>query len=163
MTGAASVKPGPQRSVWRLFPWAMVGCLLVVVAVNGVLAWAALSSFPGNAVADDFGTSNRYNHILAQAELQAALGWSVTTSMDAGRPVLTLTAKDGTPLDGAAIMSVTQRPLGLPQTVTQHFQAIGPGRYRADIALAQPGNWDMMVRVASQGHVLAVTRRVVLR
>lgn len=163
MTVAASAKPSPHRSTWRWFPWAMVGCLLVVVAVNGVLAWAALTSFPGKAVDDDFGISNRYDQIIAQAEQQAKLGWSVETTMDAGRPVIRLTAKDGTPLDGAVISAVTQRPLGPPQTVAQHFQAIGPGRYRVDVALSQPGNWDMMLRVAVRGQKLSVTRRVVLR
>ena len=163
MTVAVPKQTGAQRSGWRWFPWAMVGCLLVVVGVNGVLAWAALSSFPGKAVDDDFGTSNRYDKILEQAERQVALGWTMSVALDAGHPVLTVTAKDGTPLDGAVIMSVTRRPLGPPQTMTQHFQAIGPGRYRADTALAQPGHWDMMLRVTAQGQNFAATRRLTLQ
>jgi nitrogen fixation protein FixH len=127
------------------------------------LAWAALSSFPGKAVDDDFGVSNRYDRVLAQAERQAALGWSVASAIEDGRPVLTLTGKDGSRLENAEIVSVTQRPLGPPETVTQHFVAIGPGRYRADSALSQPGNWDMMLRVVAQGQTLAATRRVTMR
>ena len=160
MIHAVSLTTAVRRSNWRWFPWAMVGCLMVVVCVNGVLAWAALSSFPGQAVDDDFGASNRYDRILAQAERQAALGWSVSATIDEGRPMLVLAAKDGTPLEHAEIVSVTQRPLGPPQTTTQHLQAIAPGRYRADTALPQAGNWDMMLRVVADGQTLAATRRV---
>jgi nitrogen fixation protein FixH len=163
MIPSVSLKNGAPRSAWRWFPWAMVGCLLVVVGVNGVLAWAALSSFPGKAVEDDFGASNRYDQVLAQAERQAALGWSVSATVDEGRPVLALAAKDGTPLENAEVVSVTQRPLGPPQTITQKLRAIAPGRYRADVALPQAGNWDMMLRVVSGGQTLAATRRVTVR
>lgn len=163
MTRGVVAGTGPARSAWRWFPWAMVGCLGVVVAVNGVLAWAALSSFPGKAVDDDFGVSNRYDRVLAQAERQAALGWSVSAALEGGSPVLTLAAKDGSPLEDAQIVAVTQRPLGPPETVTQHFVAIGPGRYRADSALSQPGNWDMMLHVSVRGQTMAATRRVTMR
>jgi nitrogen fixation protein FixH len=153
----------PARTRWRLFPLAMILCLLVVVAVNGVLAWAALSSFPGKAVEDDFGASNRYDQVLEKASRQAALGWVVQARVEDGHAVIDLSGPDGTPLVGATIAATAVRPLGPPQTMDPNFQAIAPGRYRAEAVLPQAGKWDLQLRLAVDGTSYSATRRVLVR
>ncbi len=155
--------PPPRRSLWRMFPLAVTLSLGFVVVVNSILAWAAISSYPGDAVQDDFGTSNRYDQVLEKATRQAALGWGVQASTESGRPVLVLNGPDGKPLEHASITATALRPLGPPQTMHPTFVEAGPGIYRADEVLPQQGNWDLMLRVAVDGKTLSATRRVLLK
>ncbi len=55
-------------TVWRYFPVAALTSLGVVVVVNTVLAYAALSTFPDLATPDDFDTGNRYARVLDTAQ-----------------------------------------------------------------------------------------------
>jgi nitrogen fixation protein FixH len=155
--------PLPPPTPWRFFPLAAIAALGVVVAVNGVLAWAALSSFPGLAVEDDFATSNRYDRILDRASRQAALGWTVEAGAEAGAPVLRLARPDGAPLDGAAIIATAQRPLGPPETAQTGFTGEGGGRYRAAEALGRPGQWELLLSITLDGQTLTATRRIVVK
>lgn len=152
-----------RKSSWRLFPLALIASLLVVVAVNVFMAWTAISGFPGKAVDNEFGVSNRYDQVMAQADRQTALGWKVEALMQGALPVVTLVGRDGRPLEGARISAVTERPVGPPQTVTHGFHAAAPGRYVSDAPLGQSGNWDMMLRIEADGQTMAATRRILLR
>ena len=158
-----SVMLTDPKSPWRLFPLALIASLLVVVAVNVFMAWTAISGFPGKAVENEFGVSNRYDQVLAQADRQAALGWRVNASIDGALPGITLVGADGKPLEGARISAVTGRPVGPPQTIEHGFHAVAPGRYVSDAPLGQLGNWDMMLRIEAAGQTMAATRRIVLR
>jgi nitrogen fixation protein FixH len=153
----------PSLSPWRFFPMAALLSLAVVIAVNGLLAYFALSTFPGLAVANDFDTSNRYDQVLEAAQRQAALGWNLQARLEAGHPVLVLIGRDGQGLDAAEIIATAQRPLGPPQTVHPRFVAEGAGRYRADTSLEAPGQWDLLLQVIAYGQTLTATRRVILQ
>ena len=79
------------------------------------MVYAALHSFPGKAGDEGFDLSNHYNAVLDRVQREAALGWTVQARTDAaGRPVVTLTDRDGAPLRGASVAASAQRPLGAP-------------------------------------------------
>ena len=91
----------PARSAWRFFPWLIAAAIGVVVAVNGVMIYAAFSSFPGRAGSEGFDLSNRYNAVLDHAQREAELGWTLLAKADGtGRPEVRLTDRDGSPLSG---------------------------------------------------------------
>jgi nitrogen fixation protein FixH len=161
--GREGLPSGNGRSPWRWFPQAMILSLLVVVAVNILMAYYALSTFPGLAVANDFDTSNRYDAVLARAERQAALGWAIDARIEDGRPVLLLNGADGAPLTDAAVSGILQRPLGPPRTAHPAFAAAAPGRYVADAAVAEPGQWDLLLSVTAGGNTLTTTRRLIAK
>ena len=71
----------PRRSAW--IPWVFVGGLLLVVAVNAVLIVTAVGSFTGLTTGHSYDRGRAYNHVLAEAARQDALGWtdSVTLSV----------------------------------------------------------------------------------
>jgi nitrogen fixation protein FixH len=150
-----------RRSMWRFLPLALMLWLVIVAAVNGVMIWRAVGSFPGLAVEDDFGSSNRYDRVLAVAEAQSALGWRVDAALEADRTVLHLAGPSGAPLDGAAITATLERPLGPKLATTPVFTETGPGRYIADAGPAGTGAWDLKLLVVRQGQTLAVTRRII--
>ncbi len=150
------------HSAWRFFPWYVAGALGVVMVVNAALTWFAVTSFPGLATQHGFDASNNYDRVLAAAERQAALGWTVRDTLTDGRPVITLSGRDGAPLVGASIAATAERPLGEAETTELTFHAIAPGRFEADPALAW-GKWDMTLTVTAEGHEYHSVRRVVVK
>ena len=119
----ATSKP-VSTSSWRWFPLGLFLSMAVVFAVNAVLVWQALDSFPGKAVENDFDTSNNYNEVLDAAQAQAALGWTLQARAESGHPVLVLTGRDGKPLEGARITATARRPLGPPEATHPEFTEV---------------------------------------
>ena len=157
---------GPRKggSAWRWFPWALAGGMAVVFAVNGAMVAFAIGTFPGKAGSDGFDLSNHYDRVLETAERQAALGWKLDATLDAaGRPVVTLTDRAGTPLSHAGVEAVAERPLGEPERARLALHAAGTGRYVAQTPLPGPGQWDLTLSATAVGHTVAATRRVVVR
>jgi len=156
--------PGKQPGTsWNWFPWWIAGSMGVVIAVNIAMVTFALHTFPGQAGSDGFDLSNHYDQVLAKVQQQAALGWDVRLLPgDAGHPVLVLTDRSGAPLRDAQVQGIAARPLGPPETTPLVFRDAGPGRYVADAPLTMPGQWEMEISVAAQGHTIATTKRIVI-
>jgi nitrogen fixation protein FixH len=149
------------RSGWRFFPLAVAGGIGLTVAVNGAMAWQAITTFPGRTGRDTFELSNRYNAVLARAEEQAALGWVVKAALNPkARPQLILTDATGRGLQGARIVATAERPLGATHTTRLSFIDQGQGRYLADMPLTIAGQWDVAIEAQADGKTYAVTRRV---
>ncbi|MDR3538461.1 MAG: FixH family protein [Acetobacteraceae bacterium] len=161
--GAARGDKTP-RSAWRWFPWAIAGCMLVVMVVNFGMVYAALHTFPGQAGSDGFDLSNHYDTVIERVQQQAALGWTLEARADAeGRPVLALTDKTGAPLTGARVDGTAERPLGAERTTHVAFQEQAPGRYVGDAKLGLPGQWDLSLVADAGGHQVVTTRRIIVR
>ena len=157
--------PSPGRSAWRYYPHAVILGMAVVVAVNAGMIYVALHSFPGAAGSDEgFALSNHYDTVLAHAQREAALGWTVAAQTDdSGRPVVALADRDGAPLHGATVAAIAERPLGVPQTRALAFREAAAGHYVADTALPMQGQWELTLTASSDGQAMAVTRRVIVR
>ena len=159
--GASTAIPG--RSTWRWFPWVVALSLLVVIAVNGGMMWAALSTFPGTAGADGFDLSNHYDHVLDRVAQQAALGWTVQASVDAeAHPRIALTDRTGAALVGVHIQARAERPIGPAEATVLTFQASGDGGYRAVQALPVRGQWELLISASVDGRTVTTTRRVIV-
>ncbi len=156
--------PEPARSAWRLFPWLVAAAMGVVVAVNAGMIFAALASFPGKAGNDGFDLSNQYDAVLEHAQRTAELGWTMLARTDAtGRPEVTLTDRQGSPLTGASVAAAAERPLGAPETRRLVFHETDAGHYVADTALTLPGQWDLTLSASAGGSQVAATRRIIVR
>ncbi len=143
--GAASARSG-----WRFFPWFVAGGIGITVLVNFALLWFAVESFPGLATQGGFATSNAYDRVLAAAQQQAALGWTVQDTLVAGRPVVTVAGPDGGPLVGATLAATAERPVGTALPIPLVFHETLPGRFEADIVL-EAGKWDLDLAVRAGG------------
>lgn len=148
---------------WRWFPHASIGSLALVVVVNAGLIWAALGTDPGEATKDDFGTSNRYDSVLALAAKQAELHWRLDTEARSGHPVLHLAGPDGRTLDQAVITGVAQRPLGADISSKLTFTQAPDGAYVAAEALDGIGQWEMRLVIQHGTDRMAVTRRLIVK
>lgn len=157
---------GPPRAAtprtgWRFFPWYVAGGLGIVMVVNFTMTWLAVTTFPGQVTDRGFATSNNYNEVLAAAERQAALGWSVRTELAGSHPVLTLAGRDGAPLAAPRVTAVARRPVGDPGPIELVLRPTAPGRFEAETALA-PGRWDLDLIVMAEGSEFLSTRRLVV-
>ena len=133
------------------YPWTFVLGLLVVVAVNLVLIFSAIETFPGLRTEKAYDKGLKYNETLAAAEQQRRLGWrsevSVTPTADDRRFLVTATLRDpeGRPIPGLAARAFITRPTVGGHDVETVLADQGDGRYVADVSLPLPGLWDVRV------------------
>jgi nitrogen fixation protein FixH len=154
--------PVKPRSAWRFFPLAVGAAMAVVIAVNVGMAWSAIRTFPGAAVNDTFDHSNGYDKVLNAAARQAALGWSLQLTVEAGVPVAVLTDRHGRPVEDARMTVIAQRPLGAEEAGQMTFRSNGHGRYAGTTALTPPGQWDLLFTASIGDRHFHATRRIVV-
>lgn len=124
-----------------------VSCFAVIIAVNLLLAWQALRTFPGVEVQNSYVASQGFNTRLAE---QRALGWQARVEVAPGELRLFLTGPDGAPARVAAVEGVLGRATTTAQDSHPAFQPI-PGGFAAPVDLA-PGNWNLrLVATAPDG------------
>jgi nitrogen fixation protein FixH len=128
----------PQRSTW--IPWVFVGGMALVVLVNLVLVYAALSTFTGVTTGQSYDRGRSYNQVLAEAARQDALGWAAQVTLDGRVLTVTVRDRDGLPL-GGRIEGVLLRPLEGAE-LRLDFAAAGPGRFIAFAELPAAGQWE---------------------
>ena len=151
-----------QATRGRWIPWVFVGGMLLVVAVNLVLVWFALTTFTGVTVGHAYDRGRTYNHVIEAAERQDALGWHAALSLEAGRLTVRVTDRSGNPVDGS-IAGRLERPLD-GSALPLAFTAIGRGHFAASAEGASLGQWDSrLLFVAGSGDRLDVRKRIVVR
>ena len=138
-----------ERSAWRFFPLAVVLTLTVVAIVNGIMIYYAESTFPGEAITNEFALANNYAKVLDAEKAEKALGWRLAASLDGRAPVLHIVGSNGTPLANLVLRGIATRPLGPEHRTPLQFREVAPGTYHADLALSEPGNWELVVRATN--------------
>ena len=150
----------PKRSNW--IPWVFVGGMLLVVVVNGFMAYAALSTFTGVTTGRSYDRGRSYNQVLAEAARQDALGWTTQVALEGKVLTVTVADREGLPV-GGRVAGVLHRPLEGAE-LRLDFAAAGPGRF---IAFAEPpaaGQWDARLTLRGErGERLEIRQRLVLR
>ena len=144
--------PIPRKSAW--IPWIFVAGMGVVVVVNGILAWFALSTWTGIETESHFTKGLAYNENLRGVERQAALGWSVTltltptTAHSAPAPFdlkVQYLAADARPLSGLRVRADLIRPVHEGYDQTMELTATAPGHYQGRIEVPLAGQWDVLL------------------
>ncbi len=157
-------KPITGRHVF----WWLFGFFGVVLAMNLTMIYLGNKSWTGLTSENSSREGLRYNRILAEAERQKALGWSAEIELspadEQGRRALVVVLRDaaGTGLDNLDIRGRAARPTSKRQDVDIRFTPVGNGRYRAELVLPLPGQWDILLRASAGKAVYRVRRRVVL-
>lgn len=146
------------RRIDRFIPWMFVWGMALVVVVNGVMVWFALSTFTGTTVDRAYERGRLYNEVIAEAERQAKLGWrfSILWEADAsvplfGRVVLVAADASAAPLNRLSVEAVVLRPLEAPDPLPLGFTQVGPGRYVAPLTLPRPGQWEVRLEARRGG------------
>lgn len=123
----------------------------VVIAVNGLLANLAVSTFSGTVVENSYVASQEFNGWLGAAKADKVLGWHMAIARDrAGQVRFTLSDASGRPLTGAAVRAQADPPLGSKAPVAMSPREVAPGVYAAALPA---GRWHVGVEVRESGHV----------
>jgi len=145
----------------------LLGFFFVVVAVNGVLAYLALSTFDGYDVPDAYRKGRDHDREIAAAAAQAERGWRVTLSHEqavGGWLDLKMTAKDalGHSVTGLRVEASFKRPTLAALDLAVPLREVRSGLYREAVQLPQPGQWILQLDAYRDGARLYRTQHRVL-
>jgi nitrogen fixation protein FixH len=124
-----------------------VSAFAIIIGVNVVMAWKAVSTFPGLEVDNSYVASQTFD---ADRSAQEALGWTLVPQYDAAAKELRLsfTDKDGLPVVLADLTVLVGRTTEAADDARPDF-ALVTGVYVAKADL-KPGKWMMHV----EGHAV---------
>lgn len=122
----------------------------VVLLVNGIFLYLALSTHPGEAVRDGYNKGLRYNDTLAKVAGQRALGWRPDLRFTqqgprAGNMIIQFRDVDGAPITGLRVEATIRRPADSSHDRVIKFAASEPGLYAARLQVPLAGNWDLHI------------------
>jgi nitrogen fixation protein FixH len=130
----------------------VAGFFGTIIAVNVLMAYAAVSTFPGLNAHNSYVASQNYNILLADAAVQAERGLKGQVEQRAGRLVLTLRDRNGAPLGGLSVEALAGRPASAATDRMLPLQARGDG-YEAAEPLAQ-GRWLVEIEARRRGELV---------
>lgn len=150
----------PRRGKW--IPWAFVGAMLTVVAVNAVLVFFAFSTFEGVTVPRSYERGRNYNHVIEEAARQDALGWARQAKLQGGHLVVLVTDAQGHGVPGS-FRARLERPLSR-EAAPVELAMTQPGRYLADLpAGIGAGQWELRALFTGPGGArLEIRERLLL-
>ncbi len=113
----------------------LIAFFLVVIGVNGTLAWLASSTFSGALAENGYVASQDYNRWIAQSAAQDRLGWSIATHVEERHLVLETRG-----VTGASADVILSHPLGLESDRRLSMAAMGGARLRS-VSDVPKGRW----------------------
>jgi nitrogen fixation protein FixH len=146
-------------------PWLFVAGFGIIIAVNAVMIWFAVSSFSGLYSTNPREQGLHYNDVLARQKQRDALGWKVDVAWQPSVSCMEIDVSDasGQPIAGAHVTASLVRPVEKRSPISVTMEPRDIGRFVARIDLPAHGNWDVDVVVESAGQRHAATRRMFLQ
>lgn len=114
------------------------GAFGLIFAVNGFMAYSAVSSFPGLETENSYIASQTFDDRRAAQE---ALGWDIEARLTGGEIVLSITDEAGRPVQAKSLEAVVGRPTSTAQDIVPDF--VYDGRVYVAPATLAAGNWDV--------------------
>ena len=119
------------------------GAFAVIIGVNMVMAYQAVSTFPGLEVKNSYVASQGFE---TRKAAQESLGWQMAPEYADGRLTLAFTDRDGVPVQVNELEVLVGRTTEAKNDIWPAFVPLGEV-YTADVALAR-GKW--MVKVTAR-------------
>ena len=146
MSSASSIPSRRQRGLRGTHVLLVfLGFFTTIFLVNGIMVYAALSTFGGLETADAYRKGLAYNARIAEGQAQAQRGWrdSVCYVLDTQRVRVEVTDPAGAGVPGLALAGEIGRPATDRYDRKLEFAQVGPGTYEADAAGLEPGWWTL--------------------
>jgi nitrogen fixation protein FixH len=145
-----------RKSRW--IPWVFVGGMVVVVVVNGFMAFYAISTFTGLTTGQAYDRGRAYNHVLQEAARQDALGWTAQVRLEGGRILFTITDRAG-----AAVPGMVEAHLLRPIEGTRVELGTSTPRKGFEAPALAPGQWEVRGHIVNgQGQRLDIRQRLIV-
>ncbi len=124
-----------------------VGCFAIIIGVNITLAVKAVKTFPGLEVANSYVASQEFD---ARRNAQEALGWEIWAEVQNDILRLSITDRDGQPVEVAKLSATFGRATHVKDDQAPDFTYDGSA-YVAPVIVGD-GNWNLrMVARATDG------------
>lgn len=117
-----------------------VSAFAVIIGVNVLMAFKAVSTFPGLEVPNSYVASQTFD---ADRKAQAALGWTLTERYQDGMLRLAFRDAEGLPVRVERLSAVVGRTTASAEDIRPEF-AWENGDYIAPMVL-QPGKWMILL------------------
>ena len=145
MSDASEARPSD-----RYLPYLFFVFFGVVLFANGMLVYAAATSWTGLRGERHYIRGLAHNQTLEAVAAQQAMGWTGTVSLDPGRDgdsVLRfdLTDKAAAGIVGATVTANFVRPTHVGNDFSVRLEDLGGGRYMARAEMPLAGQWDVDV------------------
>lgn len=132
------------------------GAFGIIIGVNLLLAWSAVSTFPGLEVKNSYVASQQFDERKAAQE---ALGWTVRADAAEGEVILRVTDAQGLPVRVGALDAVVGRATHVADDIRPEFIFDGVA-YVAPVHLAD-GNWNIRLTALAENGT-QFSQRVIL-
>lgn len=134
----------------------LLGFFGVMITVNMVFVYFALTSFSGLSFEDAYKRGAAYNKEISTAQEQAARGWNSDIVFEAlgdkrGAILLKLVDKNGAKITGVEVTAILRRPVG-PYTPHSQQMVMAPGGLETEITFEHEGQWDLVFDVKGGGY-----------
>ncbi len=147
-----------------IIPYYFFAFFAVIITVNGIMLYFALSSWTGLETKNHYVKGLSYNENLDGAAQMKALGWQETLNIipESGliaNLVLIVNDNAGRAIEGAKVHVIAIRPThhGYDQKIA--LQEVSPGQYEGNIEFPLLGQWDLKkLIVANNGSYQSVKR-----
>lgn len=124
-----------------------IGAFGIIISVNLVMAYSAVSTFPGLEVRNSYVASQGFNDRLTA---QRSLGWDVEVGVSDGELRVVFTDPEGNPVTVAGFEATLGRATHTRDDLEPDF-AYDAGTFTAPVTIA-PGNWNLrLVATAPDG------------
>jgi nitrogen fixation protein FixH len=145
-----------RKSRW--IPWVFVGGMVLVVVVNGLMAFYAVSTFTGLTTGQAYDRGRAYNNVLEEAARQDALGWTARVRLEGGRILVTVTDRAGAPVEG-----MLESHLLRPIEGTRVELGVASPRQGHALPDLTPGQWEFRGRLTDgYGQRLDIRHRLLV-
>jgi len=164
MSATNRSEQAPPRDLW--IPWLFVAGMALVVLVNGIMVYIAVSSFTGLQTEGHYQRGLNYNEVLAAERTEEELGWAVEIGFaetGEGRARLSVKAadRDGNPLNDAGVSVRLIRPVQAGHDMDLTLAASGDGLYAAEVELPLRGQWDILAQIRHPSGNYSTSKRIV--
>jgi nitrogen fixation protein FixH len=134
----------------------MVGFFGVIMAVNGVFIYSAVTSWSGLSTNDAYRKGLDYNEKLAAAASQKSRGWTAVATFKLrearnGRIQVVFKNRRGQGIEQLDVAGVLTRPAQSEWDQVIVLSGMGGGVYITDIDLPLDGVWDMTIIARRDG------------
>lgn len=138
--------------------WGFAAAFGVIIAVNLLLAWSAIKTFPGLEVRNSYVASQEFDD---RRLAQEALGWTVAATHRNGVLEVSITDGSGAPVEATELSATVGRATHVFDDVTPEFRFDGQ-RYVADVPLGE-GNWNIRMEAVAQDGTTFQQRIVLIK
>ncbi len=165
MTAETQGLKAPRQITGRMV---LIGFILffgTITAVNGVLMYFALNTWPGLVTEDAYTKGLKYNDTIAASESQRLLAWDIRIALDNNKK-LRVHVIDGNKasVPGLEVETVLTRPLGDHNVVILTMRETQPGIYEGEFVTPIAGRWKADIKaVSATGSVFKSRQEIMVK